>query len=65
MATKNTTPYAGRMSAEMVSQMVAHAQSNAAGVHQDQRDAKRNGTGRTNRMGSRSAILREAIRQNL
>lgn len=65
MAAKHNTPsnpYKGKMSREQVTEMVRHGQSGAAGVHADQR-AKRNGTGRTNRMGSRSAIRREAVRQ--
>lgn len=63
MAKQRTpSPYAGRMSGDEVTAMVAHRQSGAAGIHADQR-TRRTGTGRTNRVGSRSAARREAIRQ--
>lgn len=63
--TRNTTPYVGSMPRAVVSQMVAHAASGAAGVHADQKMGRRSGTGRTNRVGSRSAARREAIRQQV
>ena len=55
-------PYAGRMSSERVTEMMAHAGSGAAGVHADQKSRKKNAAGRTNRVGSRSAVKRAVIK---
>lgn len=46
---------------ELVAQRVALATSGAAGTHQDQQ-ARAHRTGATNRIGSRSARTRAAIR---
>ena len=65
MAKRSPTqkPLIGRMSADQVADMVRHGLSGAAGVHSDQ-NTKRLGVGKTNRMGSRLAVRREAISQN-
>lgn len=46
---------------ELVAQRVAFASSGAAGTHQDQK-TRTHRTGATNRIGSRSARTRAAIR---
>ncbi|GAB3161431.1 hypothetical protein GCM10027059_11560 [Myceligenerans halotolerans] len=50
--------------AEAVRERAEHARSGAAGVHADQ-NARAYRTGATNRVGSRSARVRAAIRSDL
>lgn len=47
--------------AELVRQRVQFASSGAAGMHQDQK-ARKHRAGQTNRIGSRSALLRAVLR---
>ncbi len=62
MAAKNDRrPRGFALPEELVSRRVDFASSGAAGVHADQQ-ARRHRTGQTNRVGSRSARLRAALR---
>ncbi|MHA7209598.1 hypothetical protein [Arthrobacter sp. MDT1-65] len=47
--------------AEFIASRVRFASSGAAGVHADQK-ARKHHTGQTNRIGSRSACVRSALR---
>lgn len=58
---KNRARYRHALPAEAVRERAEHARSGAAGVHADQR-ARAYRTGATNRVGSRSARVRAAIR---
>lgn len=60
MNSKKAKPLTARMSSDEVADMVRHGQSGAAGIHTDQ-NTKRLGVGKTNRVGSRSSVKREAI----
>ncbi len=58
---KDRARYKHALPADAVRERVEHARSGAAGVHTDQR-ARAYRTGATNRVGSRSARVRAAIR---
>ncbi len=64
MAKKTPSPYAGKMTPAQVAEMMAHRGSGAAGVHADQRTRKA-GTGRTNRVSTRSAAKKQVISEQL
>jgi hypothetical protein len=61
---KNRARYRHALPAEAVRERAEHARSGAAGVHDDQR-ARVYRTGATNRVGSRAARVRAAIRADL
>lgn len=61
---KNGDRYKHALPAEAVRERAEHARSGAAGVHADQQ-ARTYRTGATNRVGSRSARVRAAIRADL
>lgn len=61
---KNPAGHKHALPAEAVRERAEHARSGAAGVHADQR-ARSYRTGATNRVGSRSARVRAAIRADL
>lgn len=60
MAAKKPKYRGHALPAEAVAERAAHAASGAAGVHADQ-STRRKGVARTNRVGSRSSVLRAAI----
>lgn len=53
--------FGGALPAEQVAQRMAHLRSGAAGIHADQR-TRRTGLAQTNRIGSRSAQRRAAVK---
>ena len=53
--------HAGSLPAERVSEMVMHAASGAAGIHEDQKAKQRAAAGKTNRVGSRSSAKRAVL----
>ena len=61
---KNRTRHKHALPAHAVRERAEHARSGAAGVHTDQQ-ARAYRTGATNRVGSRSARVRAAIRADL
>jgi hypothetical protein len=61
---KKSSTHRHALPAEAVRERAEHARSGAAGVHADQR-ARAYRTGATNRVGSRSARVRAAIRADL
>ncbi|MGC0252672.1 hypothetical protein [Pseudactinotalea sp. Z1748] len=61
-AKKRKPDHTYALDAGVVAKRMAHRSSGAAGVHADQNARRQNAGGRTNRVGSRSAARRAAIR---